>query len=265
MSLTIYKSSAGSGKTYTLAKEYLKLALRSEDYYKKILAVTFTNRAAEEMKERVLEFLIDISKGKHELIAVMASELGKSESEIQENAKKTLDHLLHNYGYFSITTIDTFFHRVIRAFSREIGLQGSFGIELDSDKVADFITADLYQGIEDNKQLREWLVEFSMSQLSDGKGYEYKKEVSQLAKQLFSEEFKKLPKGQFEDAESKEKIKVLKDQLNKQKFGFENQLKKISSQFFTFAIGIRSFRYKIRRQPDQFLQKIKQHWCFQYG
>lgn len=232
MSLTIYKSSAGSGKTYTLAKEYLKLALRSEDYYKKILAVTFTNRAAEEMKERVLEFLIDISKGKHELIPVMAAELDKSELEIQEHAKKTLDHLLHNYGYFSITTIDTFFHRVIRAFSREIGLQGSFGIELDSDKVADFITADLYQGIEDNKQLREWLVDFSMSQLAEGKGYEYKKEVSQLAKQLFSEEFKKLPKGQFEDTESKEKIKILKDKLSKQKFDFENQLKKISGLFF---------------------------------
>jgi len=57
MSLTIYKSSAGSGKTYTLAKEYLKLALRSKDYYQSILAVTFTNRAAQEMKERVLEFL----------------------------------------------------------------------------------------------------------------------------------------------------------------------------------------------------------------
>lgn len=231
MSLTIYKSSAGSGKTYTLAKEYLKLALRSEDYYKKILAVTFTNRAAEEMKERVLEFLIAISKGSHELIPVMAAELDKSEDQIQSSAKKSLNHLLHNYGYFSITTIDTFFYRVIRAFSREIGLQGSFGIELDNDKVADFITSDLYQGVEENKQLREWLVEFSMSQLSDGKGYEYRKEVSQLAKQLFSEEFKKLPKDQFEDAASKEKIRRLKEQLNQQKFAFEHRLKDISNQF----------------------------------
>lgn len=232
MSLTIYKSSAGSGKTYTLAKEYLKLALRSEDYYKKILAVTFTNRAAEEMKERVLEFLIAISKGDHELIPVLSQELEKSEAQIQELAKKTLNHLLHNYGYFSITTIDTFFHRVIRAFSREIGLQGSFGIELDSDKVADFITSDLYHGVEDNKQLRAWLVDFSMSQLSDGKGYEYKKEVSQLAKQLFSEEFKNLPKGQFEDEGAKEKIKILQDQLSKKKYTFEDGLKKVSQRFF---------------------------------
>lgn len=232
MSLTIYKSSAGSGKTYTLAKEYLKLALRSEDYYRKILAVTFTNRAAEEMKERVLEFLIAIAKGKHELIPVFAEELDLSEEKVQERAKKSLNHLLHNYGYFSITTIDTFFHRVIRSFSREIGLQGSFGIELDIDKVSDFITSDLYHGVEDNKQLREWLVDFSMSQLSDGKGYEYKKEVSQLARQLFSEEFKNLPKGQFEDVEAKDKIKTLKDQLSKKKYAFEDALKKFGQQFF---------------------------------
>ncbi|MFK7953678.1 MAG: UvrD-helicase domain-containing protein [Ekhidna sp.] len=232
MSLTIYKSSAGSGKTYTLAKEYLKLALRSEDYYKKILAVTFTNRAAEEMKERVLEFLIQLSKGDHELITVLANELELSEDEIKDRASKSLDHLLHNYGYFSITTIDTFFHRVIRSFSREIGLQGSFGIELDIDKVSDFITSDLYQGVEENKQLREWLVDFSMSQLSDGKGYEYKKEVSQLAKQLFSEEFKKLPKDQFEDGDAKTKIKDLKTQLNKKRFSYENALKSFGDAFF---------------------------------
>ena len=84
------------------------------------------------MKERVLEFLVDISKGDHELIPVMSLELEKSKDEIKSKAKKTLNHLLHNYGYFNITTIDTFFHRVIRAFSREIGLQGSFGIELDN-------------------------------------------------------------------------------------------------------------------------------------
>lgn len=233
MSLTIFKSSAGSGKTYTLAKEYLKLALRAPDYYKHILAVTFTNRAAEEMKERVLEFLIAIKDGKHELIATMAAELQTSEEDIQKRAKLTLNHLLHHYGYFNITTIDTFFHRVIRAFSREIGLQGSFGIELDNDKVAEFITSDLYQGVEENKQLREWLVDFSMSQLSEGKGYEYRNEIGQLAKQLFSEEFKKLPKEQFEDENTKAHIKNLKEQLLKSKKRFEDELIEIGRKFIS--------------------------------
>ena len=242
MSLTIFKSSAGSGKTYTLAKEYLKLALRSPDYYKHVLAVTFTNRAAEEMKERVLEFLIAISKGKHELMAVISEELEKTEGEIQQCASQTLNDLLHNYGYFSITTIDAFFHRIIRSFSREIGLQGSFGIELDNDKVAELITVDLYQGIEDNEQLKEWLIDFSMSQLADGQGYEYRKEVSLLAKQLFSEEFKKLPKQQFENEDSKKNIKRLKDELIKRKRAFEETLSDISKGFYHAmeAVGLQS-------------------------
>lgn len=184
------------------------------------------------MKERVLEFLIAIGNGDHELIPVMASELGKPEQDIQKRAKKTLNHLLHHYGYFNITTIDTFFHRVIRAFSREIGLQGSFGIELDNDKVAEFITSDLYQGVEENKQLKEWLIDFSMSQLSEGKGYEYRNEIGQLAKQLFSEEFKKLPKGQFESENSKAHIRSLKEELLKKKKLFEDDLIKIGKNFF---------------------------------
>lgn len=232
MSLTIYRSSAGSGKTYTLAKEFLKLALRGSDYYQRILAVTFTNRAAEEMKERVLEFLMDISNGNHELIPVFEEELGKSASQIQHAAKESLTHLLHHYGYFNITTIDTFFHRVIRAFSREIGLQGSFGIELDTEKVAEFITSNVFQGVEKNKQLRDWLLDFSMSKLLDGSSYEFKDDVSELARQLFKEEFKKLPKEQFEDEEAREKVKELKAELLRKKTIFENTLKKYGNDFF---------------------------------
>lgn len=231
MSLTIYRSSAGSGKTYTLAKEYLKLALRSKDYYQKILAVTFTNRAAEEMKERVLEFLISMAKGHHELIPVLAKDLNKSSEEIIKAANSSLTHLLHHYGYFNITTIDTFFHRVIRSFSREIGLHGNFGIELDTDKVSDYITAGVYEGVEKNDQLRDWLVEFSMEGLADGESYETKHKVRVLAKQLFQEDFKKLPQNQFTDAEVKEKIKHLKQRLFVTKQTFENHLNGIALRF----------------------------------
>lgn len=230
MSLTIYKSSAGSGKTYTLAKEYLRLALRDEKYYQSILAVTFTNRAAQEMKERVLDFLIKISKGNHELIPVYAKEMNVSEEEIQKKAQKVLTHLLHHYGFFSICTIDTFFHRVIRSFSREIGLQGSFGIELETDKVAEFIASDIFTDIED-PQLKEWLVDFAGSKLTEGEGYEFRSELSELAKQLFSEEFKRLPQGQFEDEQTKEKLKELKTSLRAGLHSFEQALADIHRKF----------------------------------
>jgi len=231
MSLTIYKSSAGSGKTYTLAKEYLKLALRSKDYYQSILAVTFTNRAAQEMKERVLEFLIAIAKGKHELIDVYAAEMSLTKAQIQEQAKETLTHLLHHYGFFSISTIDTFFHRVIRAFSREIGLQGSFGIELDTDKVAEYIASDIFTDIED-PQLKEWLIDFAGSKLGEGEGYEFRGELSALAKQLFAEDFKSLHQAQFEDEQAKEKLKTLKASLLNEQKTFEKELARIGRQFF---------------------------------
>jgi ATP-dependent exoDNAse (exonuclease V) beta subunit len=230
MSLTIYKSSAGSGKTYTLAKEYLRLALRDKKYYQSILAVTFTNRAAQEMKERVLEFLIELSKGEHELLAIYATELNVTESEVQDKAKEVLTHLLHNYGFFSICTIDTFFHRVIRSFSREIGLQGSFGIELETDKVAEFIASDVFTDIED-PELKEWLVDFAGSKLGEGEGYEFRTELSDLAKQLFSEDFKNLPQAQFQDEHVKAKLKELKASLQAGLKSFEQALQDIHQQF----------------------------------
>jgi len=262
MSLHIYKSSAGSGKTYTLAREYLRLALRSPDYYKGILAVTFTNRAAEEMKERVLEFLIDISKGKHELTNYFADELNVTEKSIQKKATATLQQLLHHYGYFSITTIDTFFHRVIRAFSREIGLQGGFGIELDTEKVAEIIAADVYEGSETDRQLKNWLVEFSMQKLLDGKGYEPKNDIQGLAKQLFSEEYKAIADKLPGDEEGKQLLKSLQQALYATKNAYESHLAQIGDEFYQKVehtdVGLEEFAGGKKRTIPNFFKKLSE-------
>ncbi len=236
MSLTVLKSSAGSGKTYALSKAYLKLALRSSDYYKKILAVTFTNRAAEEMKERVLQFLHGIAFEKHELVPVLANELSTTEEEIIQKAKAVLSHLLHNYGYFSITTIDTFFHRVVRAFSREIGLRGTFQIELDNDKVTERIIDSLLEEVDDDKQLQQWLIDFSMDRLMSGKGYEFRNEIKGLGRQIFAEDFKKLPKEQFFREDGKERIRKSQTELWKVVRSFESKLQKIGTKFFEILL-----------------------------
>ncbi len=260
MPLTLYKSSAGSGKTYTLARAYVRLALREPDYYKKILAVTFTNRAAEEMKERVLDFFIRIAEGTHELIPTYASELNCPEAKVVASAKECLSHILHHYGQFSITTIDTFFHAVIRSFSREIGLQGSFGIELDSDKVAEYITSAVYQGVESNAQLKAWLTAFSMEGLLDGKGYETKNQVERLARQLFQEEFKQLSQTQFSAENFKETVQGLKQKLFETKRSFEEKLSGIASQFDQVlrntGLTIDDLNYK-SSGPGGFFQKLE--------
>lgn len=261
MSLTIYRSSAGSGKTYTLAREYLKLALRSPDYYKQILAVTFTNRAAQEMKERVLQFLIKIAKGEHELIGYLSKELNIPAEEVPSRAKATLTHLLHHYGFFSISTIDTFFHRVIRSFSREIGLQGSFGIELEVDKVADFIASDIFTDIDD-PQLRDWLIDFAGSKLGEGEGYEIHKELKELAKQLFSEGFKGLDQSQFDDPDAKEKLKNLRHQLVEIRRTFEDDLARIGHRFFAeqsnSGIELDEFNGGSKHTLPNFFKRLKE-------
>ena len=123
----IYKSSAGSGKTYTLTLEYLKLALQNpRSGFKQILAVTFTNKATAEMKERILEVLERLSHGVKQgefLDEELMKHLKLDEKQLQSRARETLLSILHGYGYFSVSTIDSFFQKVIRSFAREMDLQ----------------------------------------------------------------------------------------------------------------------------------------------
>src|SRR6185503_6866694 len=133
----VYRSSAGSGKTRSLSKEYLKLALGfRSDYFKRILAVTFTNKATQEMKDRILQYLTEFSSGKeNELASELITELNLDQATFLDRSKETLNLLLHNYSRFSVSTIDAFFQKVIRSFTRESGLMGNFRLEIDSDLV----------------------------------------------------------------------------------------------------------------------------------
>lgn len=230
--LRIYQSSAGSGKTYTLAREYIKFALRSPDYFKHILAVTFTNKAAEEMKTRVIEFLKAISKNKHELVVFYANELNISEELVAEKAGATLTAILHQYDEFNISTIDSFFHKVVRSFAREIGLQGSFQIEMDTGKVIEQITDYLFDEVEKNSQLKEWLVSFAMERLGNQKSYDFRDEVKGLAYQLFSEDFKKLPTSQFYEDDFKTKLTGFQKTLGNITHTFEKDVAAFASSFF---------------------------------
>ena len=133
--IKIYKASAGSGKTFQLTRHYLELLFRETDNYKKILAVTFTNKAAGELKERVLLELVTIS-GDHYLksghFRHLADILGKEDDFVRMKAAKILRNLLQDYGKFSIGTIDHFFQRVLRSFSKELGMNSAYKLELNS-------------------------------------------------------------------------------------------------------------------------------------
>ena len=124
--LTLFKASAGSGKTHTLTQEYLKLAFSNLQAFNGILAVTFTNKASQEMKERILIELASIankgSKNPH-YKPIAAQYPDKSENEIKSDAHRILKNLLHSYSSFAISTIDSFTQKILHAFQFELGIQ----------------------------------------------------------------------------------------------------------------------------------------------
>lgn len=233
--LTIYQSSAGSGKTYKLAKEYLKFAFRYPGAFKNILAITFTNKATEEMKNRVLKFLADLSKGNDEVLKKQLIDEGVK-GEIEELAKITLNSILHNYSDFSVSTIDSFFNRVLRSFSKELKLQIGFEIELDQVKVLDKIYKMMLEGLKDDEELKKYLSEFILMKINDDKGWDIEKDIKKLGNEIFKERYIEKKYQALESntgrgiSDNREKIKELIHDIYEIKKEFESHLKNIGDK-----------------------------------
>nr|WP_297337021.1 UvrD-helicase domain-containing protein [Algoriphagus sp.] len=189
----IYKSSAGSGKTYTLTLEYLKLALKQPSAFRQILAVTFTNKATQEMKERILSVLRRIAEQVDEqefLDQELMKFLQVDQIGLKQKAKATLTAILHDYSHFSVSTIDSFFQKVVRAFAREIDLNAKFEVELDQDGVLERVVDRVVMQVMDDEFLHKWLVDYATDQIQNGKSWDIRRNIHGLGKQIFQENFK---------------------------------------------------------------------------
>ncbi|MFN8286118.1 MAG: UvrD-helicase domain-containing protein [Chitinophagales bacterium] len=190
--LRIYKASAGSGKTYTLVKEFLRIALKRPDSFKHILAITFTNKAANEMKERIVSMLGNIKSRNEkakELIEELGAETGLSEAEVVENADGLLKAILHNYGDLNVSTIDSFVHRIVRSFAHDLHLSMNFSIEMDRDKLLNDVVELLMDRLHDeDDQVTNAVVEFAESNIEEGKSWNVEHQLIALAKELFNED-----------------------------------------------------------------------------
>ncbi|MDB5233199.1 MAG: hypothetical protein JWR44_192, partial [Hymenobacter sp.] len=209
-SFRIYSSSAGSGKTYQLTKEYLLLALGAEDpaYFKRVLAITFTNDAAGEMKERIVGALRRFAypeSGKVDgLLADVAAELGQSgqlpphartaeeqQREVQRRAAATFRLVLYHYADFAVSTIDSFVQRIVTAFTRELGLPATFEVELDTDAVLQSAVAALLDKVNrdpNSKLLSQTLAEYALGQAEEGKSWSrLPEELAGFGRVLFNE------------------------------------------------------------------------------
>lgn len=203
--LNIIKASAGSGKTYRLTEEYIRLLFENHDNYRHVLAVTFTNKATEEMKSRIITELDHLASGRpsgylHEL---MHGHTEKSEEAVRNEARFLLITILHDYSVFSISTIDRFFQQTIRAFTREIGLQGNYNIELDvTDVLEQTIDRFLFDlDDEQDQTLLDWLIRFAENRIEEGGSWNIRGNILQLAGELNKETYK------IHAAELQEKLK----------------------------------------------------------
>lgn len=234
----IYKSSAGSGKTYTLVKEYLKLALAKgqKDYYKYILAITFTNKAAEEMKARVLVCLSDISKNlpdNHKNFALQQSlcnELNISLNTLQNRAEEVLLHMLHHYSDIAISTIDKFTHRIIRTFAHDLNLPLNFEVEMDTDRILNEAVEILISKVGEDRDMTAFLLKFAEAKVDDDKSWNIENDILNFSKNLLKEEneyfFSKL-----KNIDIHHFSEIIKN-LRERKSAFEQRLKNIGKKAF---------------------------------
>ncbi len=189
-SFQIYNASAGSGKTFTLVKEYLKVLLTSENQYKfqNILAVTFTNKAAGEMKERVIENLREFSNQKEsEMLSSICFETNLNEKIIFERAQKILNSILQNYSAFNITTIDSFTYKLVRTFAQDLELSQNADVEMDTDNLLDEAVDLVISKIGSDKKLTRTLIKFAIDKLNDNKSWDISFDLKKFAKIILNE------------------------------------------------------------------------------
>ncbi len=228
MAFQVYNASAGSGKTYTLTKEYLKILLvaPANDTYKKILAITFTNKAVEEMKSRIIDSLIaftknEVSEKTAKFMQEIASEIKLDVPTIQQKSKKILKNLIHNYAAFDISTIDKFTHRIIRTFTHDLNLPTNFDVTLDTDELLKNAIDVVVAKAGEEDELTHVLINFAKSKTDDDKSWDVTLDLYEVSRLILNEEhffnFGKLSDKSVDDfSKIAEKIK-LKIESNKLK------------------------------------------------
>jgi ATP-dependent exoDNAse (exonuclease V) beta subunit len=190
----IYNASAGSGKTFTLVKDYLKIVLTSKEFlpHRHVLAITFTNKAVDEMKTRIVEALMafaspSILNQSEPLFEQVVSELDSSPQHIHNKSKQLLSKILHNYAAFDISTIDKFTQKLIRTFAFDLKLPMNFEVELDTDHLLQKAVSRLLSKAGKNKELTKVLVAFAIEKADDDKSWNIALDLVKTAKLLISE------------------------------------------------------------------------------
>ena len=233
--LTVYKASAGSGKTFTLATEYIKLVVENPQSYRNILAVTFTNKATEEMKMRILSQLYGIWKhlpDSAKYMKVICEKTGQTEAFVSERAGIALSHLLHNYNYFRVETIDTFFQGVLRNLARELDLTANLRIGLNDTQVEELAVDHLIEDLKTTDVILQWLMTYIMENISDDKSWNVIGQIKSFGKTIFQDQYKNVSHTLRQKMEEPGFFDKYTTQLKELRTTAEERMKNLACDFF---------------------------------
>ena len=260
-SFYIYNASAGSGKTYSLVKAYLKLLIQSQkaDFFKHILAITFTNKAVAEMKVRIIETLKEFSDptkshGSVSMFEEISTELNLPTKTLQKKSKKILFNILKNYAAFDISTIDKFTQKLIRTFAFDLKLPLNFEVELDTDSLLYKSVDNLISKAGTDSELTKLLIDFAIEKIEDDRSWDVSYDFNNISKLLVNENdihFLNVLKNKTLDD-----FKALKTSLNERSSFIKKQIKETASSALNLITnnGLEYSNFSRQTLPKHFIK-----------
>ncbi len=252
----VFQASAGSGKTYTIVKEYLKLCLGSErqvDNYRHILAITFTNASANDMKAKIVSHLTEIIESREVKEKTMESDLvddlGITDEELKRNAQSLMTRIMHDYSSFCVSTIDAFVQKLSRSFAHDLGLPSQYTVSIDNDDVAQTITQNIgLQISDDNPFIVRLLQDFSDDRFSNEKAINLEFQLNEFVKKLTEEKaYQKDENNNIQDlVQYNQTIDFLKDKTNEFEHGIKDFVEAFRAVEQQFDLSVEDYVQKNR-------------------
>ncbi len=238
--LTVFKASAGSGKTFTLAVEYIKLLIENPLYFRHILAVTFTNKATEEMKMRILSQLNGLAHGyedSNDYLEKISKELGVDERLVRSRAQQALTSIIHDYSSFRVETIDKFFQRVLRNLARELDLSANLRIELNDRQVEQLAVDTMIESLDQQNPMLQWVMSYILENIGNDKGWNIIKKVKRFGENIFKDTYKVKRKALEKFMSDPKDFDNVRNELRQTRAKCLSVMKNHADQFFTAIEG----------------------------
>jgi len=247
-SIVKFIASAGSGKTFTLTEKYIMLLFEDEHNFRHILAVTFTNKASNEMKTRIVKEVNALANGEDSpYYNKLENAFAIDRPEIIKRAKKIRHLILHNYSSFYIETIDSFFQRIVQNFAKELGLPWNFSLELNSEKILEEVVDLLLLELNDNPILKKSILNFTLERIQEGKTKNIKGDIIKLSKQIFNEEYNLLSEDTKEELHDIAELQKKFNAILAIKLNFEKKIESLANKALSLldkhTLDITDFSY----------------------